>query len=404
MNSLLVLTHNNKLVIKPPDTNSQPVKEITYGKEVIEFESETDARSQRSEVKSFSWDYKDQAVKEWEETEVPFTENGSPAGKELAEKLVKNTGLMHGGYLKEEELKTWSSAQLLKSRMAKNIGRVRIKGVTDVHPGLMIKLNGFGKRFNGNVLVTAVRHSYKTTIWETDIHFGLAEEWFYEKEDLMEKPASGMVPGIHGLHIGVVTQLENDPDKEDRIKIKLPMVNGEDSIWARVASLDAGDERGAFFRPEISDEVVVGFLSGDPRHPVVLGMLHSSAKPAPIQAEDENHQKGFVTRSKLKLLFDDEKKTISLETPAGKKIVVSEDEDVIVFSDQHNNKIQLAADGIVVESGKDITLKTASGVVKIEANNIKLDAKLKLTANGASGADLTSSGQTVVKGAMVNIN
>ena len=51
-----------------------------------------------------------------------------------------------------------------------------------------------------------------------------------------------------------------------------------------LATLDAGKERGTFFRPEIGDEVVVGFLNDDPRHPVILGMCHSSAKPAPEPA------------------------------------------------------------------------------------------------------------------------
>ncbi|MFO0795324.1 MAG: phage baseplate assembly protein V [Candidatus Brocadiaceae bacterium] len=104
--------------------------------------------------------------------------------------------------------------------------------------------------------------------------------------------------------------LENDPDGEDRIKVRLPLISdAEEGIWA--VSPHWMQEKGVarFFRPEIGDEVVVGFLNDDPRHPVVLGMCHSSAKPAPEPAKDDNHRKGYVSREKMEFIFDDEKKS-----------------------------------------------------------------------------------------------
>jgi Rhs element Vgr protein len=405
MNSMLVLTLNNKLSIHTPDTSIEPAKEIIYGKEVLGFECETDGRTQLEEVKSHTWNYKVQETKESVIDSIPYKENGQPEGKEFASKLkLSACDQFHTGHLKEEELKSWSQARLLKSKMARNVGYIKVKGTNAIYPGLMIKLKGFGKRFSGNVLVTAVKHTYNKTAWETDIHFGMQLQWFYEKSSVMEKPASGMVPGIHGLQIGLVVQLENDPEKEDRVKVKLPLLKGTDSFWARIACVDAGKERGVFFRPEIQDEVIIGFIEGDPRHPVILGMLNSSAKPAPLKAADTNAEKGFVTRTKMKLLFNDEDKSISLQTPAGKQIVLNEKDDKIILSDQHNNKIELSANGILLESAKDISFKTATGTCKIESGNINLKASVKLTAQGNSALDLSSSGQTVVKGAIVNIN
>ncbi len=405
MNSMLVLTMNNKLSIKTPDTSLEPSQEIGYGTEVIEFECETDGRTQLEEVKSHAWNYKDQEARESQAQSVAFKENGQPEGKEFASKLkLAAFDQYHSGNLKEDELSSWSKARLLKSKMARNIGRIKIKGTNALYPGLMIKLKGFGKRFSGNVLITAIKHSYNKSAWETDIHFGLPLQWFYEKDSIMEKPASGMIPGIHGLQIAVVVQLENDPEQEDRIKIKYPLVKGSDSFWARVACLDAGKERGSFFRPEIQDEVIVGFIDGDPRHPVILGMLNSSAKPAPLKAADKNAEKGFITRSKIKLLFNDEDKRIHLETPAGKKIILDEKKDSIELSDEHNNKIELSAKGILFESAKDISFKTASGTYKVEAANITLEASAKMKAQGNAAAEFSSSGQTTVKGSMVSIN
>jgi Rhs element Vgr protein len=405
MNSLLVLTDNNKLVIRKPDSGQEPFKEVSFGKEVLEFSTQLDGHWQIKEVKTHSWNYKDQKLEESEAASTQFKENGNTKGETLADAFgVKEYNLVHPGMLRTDELKSWSNAFLLKSRMAKNSGSIKVKGLPEIKPGQVVKLNGFGKRFNGNVYVTGVRHGYEKSVWETEIIFGLTENWYYQRDDIMEKPASGLVPGISGLQIGVVIKIEGDPDKEDRVQIQLPMVDANEGIWARVSSLDAGNQRGAFFRPEIHDEVVVGFLNDDPRHPVILGMLNSSAKPAAFESKDTNDEKGFITRSKIKIILNDDKKTIHLETPKGKIIEMNDDQDKIILSDQHNNKIQMGADGITVESAKDISFKTSGGNFKIEANNIELKANVKLTAKGGATAELQSSGQTVVKGSIVSIN
>src|SRR5439155_9734289 len=167
----------------------------------------------------------------------------------------------------------------------------------------------------------------------------------------------GLLPAISGLQIGIVTALENDPDGEDRIRVRLPLVSAsEDGAWARLATLDAGDQRGTFFRPEIDDEVVVGFLDSDPRFPVVLGQCHSSAKPAPEPAKDANDVKGYVSRSKMKLTFDDDKKSVVLETPSGNKLTLSEDEKTVSLVDQNGNSVALEQGGITLKSAKDIIL------------------------------------------------
>lgn len=403
MNSMLVLTHNNKLIIKNPDTSQEAVKEITYGADVIEFESGLDARTQIKEVKSHAWDFKEQKITDSEAGMVQFKENGNTKGEKLAEALgINEYHLFHTGNLHTDELTAWSNARLLKSRMAKNTGRIKVKGMTEIKPGDVIKLNGFGKRFNGNVYVTGIKHNYNKSIWETDIEFGLSPNWFYQREDIIEKPASGLVPGVTGLQIGIVVQLEGDPDKEDRIKIQLPLVDIHEGVWARIATLDAGKERGSFFRPEIHDEVVVGFLNDDPRHAIILGMLNSSAKPAPFKAKDANNEKGFVTKNNVRFIFNDEKKSIVLETPEGKKIEINDEADSITFIDK-KSKILLGSDGITVESTGDISFKT-TGTFTIEAKNIENNADEKFSAKGNAAAELQSSGQTAVKGMVVNIN
>ena len=57
-----------------------------------------------------------------------------------------------------------------------------------------------------------------------------------------------------------------------------------------------------------------------------------------------------------------------------------------------------------MESGKDIVLKAATGDIKMEALNIESKANVKFSAQANAQAELQSSGITVVKGSLVNIN
>jgi len=211
------------------------------------------------------------------------------------------------------------------------------------------------------------------------------------------------IPRAQGLEVGIVLDLDDDNDGEFRVKLRLPVFQDEEGIWARVAQTYAGDNYSVFFRPEIGDEVIVGFVNNDPRMPIILGGVHSSAKPSPIEQNSDNHIKGIVTRSGMKLLFDDEKSSVTIETPNGNKIVLTDDEGQIAIEDENGNTATLNSDGISFESGSNISIK-ATGDIKIEGTNVELTANAQLTAEGTAGAELSSSGVATIKGSLVQIN
>jgi uncharacterized protein involved in type VI secretion and phage assembly len=212
------------------------------------------------------------------------------------------------------------------------------------------------------------------------------------------------LPGVNGLQIGVVVSNE-DPDGEDRVRVKMPLMGDkEDGTWARVATIDAGKDRGCFFRPEVGDEVVLGFLNDDPRQAMILGMLHSSAKAAPLKGSDDNHEKVYQTRSKMKLYFHDQKKVMRLETPAGNKLTLSEEDKAIKIEDQNGNKITMNADGIEIKSSKSIVLKAATKLSIESGTSLDIKGGTKLTLAGTSGAELSSTAMTAIKGSQVHIN
>jgi Rhs element Vgr protein len=378
---------------------------VQFGATLLELDAEIDARWQVKGVKATAWSATDQALVTAEASEPTVTESGNLTSSELSDVVGGDPHLLrHGGRLGEPELQEWADARLLKDRLAKVRGRARFQGFAGVRPGDVVEVNGIGKRFAGAQFVSGVRHTFSDGNWETDVAFGLSPQTHAVTYPVAATAAGGLLPAVHGLQIGVVTALENDPDGEDRIQVRLPLVSdSDDGVWARLATLDAGDGRGTFFRPEIDDEVVVGFLDGDPRYPVVLGQLHSSAKPAPETAKDDNNLKGYVSRSKLKLTYDDDKKVVVLETPAGNKLTLSEDEKSVALVDQNGSSVTLDQDGITLKSAKDLTLK-ASGDLVLQGNNLNLTADVGLKAKANSSAEVSSSGTLTLKGSLVKIN
>lgn len=404
-NGKLVIIDDGTVSLKAPDTGQDPVLSLIHGSTMMEFEAALDARSQLAAASAGAWDYAGQEIIEEEGGQVDFTEPGNLDSETLAEVIGLETfSLQHTGQVVDAELKSWATGSLLRSRLAKIIGRVRCQGFGEIKPGHMLELKGVGDRFNGNAFVAAVRHQIDSRNWMTDIQFGYTADWFAERHRLMDRTAAGLLPGVHGLQIGVVTQLESDPDGEDRVLVRMPIIDPEEEgIWARMASPDAGENRGIFFRPEIGDEVVLGFLNGDPRDPVILGMLNSSAKPAPITAADDNHEKGLVTRSEMKLVFNDDEISVKLETPKGNILTVSDQEGAILLEDENGNKITMNADGITLESAADVNI-TASGDVNIEGTNINVSASAQFKAEGSAGAEVSSGATATLKGSLVQIN
>ena len=411
-NGQVVIVEDDKVKVAKPAVSGAPVVKVAYGSTVLELDAEMDVRWQSKSIKASSWNASDQAIINADAAEPATTNSGNLSPADLADVLGGDTReIRHGGKVDTAELQAWADARLLKERLAKIRGRAKFQGFAGVMPGNIIEITGVGERFGGKMYVSGVRHSMSGGNWETDVQFGLSTELFAETCNLQPLPAAGLLPAVSGLQIGIVTALENDPDGEDRIKVRLPLINTtEEGIWARIATLDAGKERGTFFRPEIDDEVVIGFLNEEPRYPIVLGMCHSSAKPAPEPAKDDNHHKGYVSREKLKLSFDDEKKIIGLETPAGNKLVLSEDAKGISIEDENGNKITLDDKGIKIESIKDLIVK-ASKDFKLDATNAELNAQSAFKAKGTASAEVSSpsttikgSATTVIQGGMVQIN
>lgn len=418
VNGLLITCAGKEISVKKPKVSDSPVVTVAYGVDLIDFRGGVSATEQFAAVEAVSWDIGKQAVVKTSASKPALNKQGNTAVTDLetGDKYLVQTDIP----AESGVMKAWADSLALKAGLARYRGTFSFSGNAAVVPGCIVELKGLGARFNGNVFVGAVEHTIREQVWITRVDMGISPQNITDEPDVTAPPASGRLPGIEGLHIGKVKQLKGDPAGELRILVDIPVLDGDNnSIWARWATLYAGEDRGHFFLPEPDDEVVVGFLNNDPVHPVILGNLYSSKQPAPYELDDKNLKKVIATKEKLKIEFDDEKKMITLETPGKNKIEINDDKKSIQLTDQNKNQLTLNDQGITFDCAKNIVLKAkgdisleASGKVEVKAKmdmtlegmNVNANAKVGFAAKGKATAEVSASGQTTIKGGMVMIN
>ena len=364
---LLVVVEDGKVSLRKTEISGEPKHRFSYGiSEIFDVEIEADAEHQHEAVESVAWDPKEQKPTPARKAKGARATQGNLDGGKLGGALGNGTcTLSHPVPVAAEELQAWADARMARSRMALLRGRIAVPGLGAIKLLDVMEVQGIGKRFNGKTVVTGLRHRVDASGWRTDVQFGLSPEGFARREAIGDAPAAGLLPAVSGLQIGVVAKFEDDPDKELRVKVILPGVEAKEdkAVWARLASPDAGNGRGYFFRPEPKDEVVVGFLNDDPRRPVILGALYGSknAPPKPMgKPSEKNDKKGIVTRlgTKFELLDTDEgKASVTLETANHNKLVIDDDKKTILLSDQHGNTIKMGEGGIEIKSGKKVKIE-----------------------------------------------
>ncbi len=402
-NGLLVLTRGDALAVRAPAL-ADAVATLEFGSTLLDFDGEIDGRGHAAQVSAAHWAAADQRVSEQDGDPPPFDTPGNLEPDTLAEAIgAERRTLVHAA-LADDEAAALAGAEITRARVNHVGARAKCHGLATVLPGDTVTLAGVGERFGGQVLVTGVRHEFDTAQgWKTHLQIGGVDADPALRQRLQRQRTASLLAPVAGLQAGVVVDLE-DPGGEFRVRVRLPLVNaGDDGVWARVCALDAGEERGWVMRPEIGDEVLVGFLDDDPRQPVVLGMLHSSAKPAPMAAANDNALKGYTSRSGIELHFDDDTKAVTLATPGGNRLVLDDQAGGITIEDTNGNKIVLDGGGISIESASALKLVAGSNATLESGASTEVSAGLALKLEGAASTDVKSGGVVKVAGAAVQL-
>ncbi|HLT34888.1 MAG TPA: phage baseplate assembly protein V [Enhygromyxa sp.] len=385
VNGQVVIVDDGKVSLRSMTEAPAPVATYRWGlDEIHEFSLELDGGSQWAAITGSAWDQAQQRIPVPKPGKQLATQAGNVDPKQLASKLGGNSYALNlPASLAPAELEPWASARLARSRLAFVRGRLVVPGRADIKPFDRVKLDGVGKRFEGEIVVAGVIQHVDHGGWRTELELGLSPEWFARTPDIADAPAGGLLPPAPGLVIGTVDKFEQDPSGELRVKVRLPTPDQRPvSVLARVARPDAGKDpksgisRGFVFWPEPGDEVVVGFLADDPRQAVVLGSLHGSKQaPPPVigPPSADGQKRGLVSKAGTSIVFDDAKgkPSLTLATAGNNTIVIDDGAASIEIRDQHGNAITMNADGITLKSANKFTID-APGAVLIKGATVDI--------------------------------
>ncbi len=414
LNGMVVITDMGKLVVSPPIIDGTPEIGLKYGRDILEMDTEIEAINQDESITANFWDLDSQELTSVTANEASENKEGDLSDTELDNVLSSKEILETSVPISQEATQAWADAAMLKSRLSKYRGSITFQGSSDIKPNSLILLEGLGKRFNGNAYVSSVSNSMSDGQWRTEIGIGLSPEWFSEKASSTMGPiASGALKGVKGLQTAKVKQVyapsnadNENQEKEFMIELEIPVINNNtETVWARLSTFYASNGFGAFFYPEKGDEVIIGFINGDPRFPIVLGSVYSSTRKPPVEIKDDsNFIKTLMTKSKLEIQFDDENMIMTLLTPNKNIITISDKDEGITIVDENSNHIQMNDKGISIESTSSLSIKAAKDIT-IQGASITLKADKTVSISGDTGCTLSSSGgNTDVSGTMVNLN
>jgi uncharacterized protein involved in type VI secretion and phage assembly len=215
-------------------------------------------------------------------------------------------------------------------------------------------------------------------------------------EDYIEKVETARVPRgyggrFYGAYPALVSNIK-DPDGQGRVKVKLPWSpdgqGGAYEAWARLSTTMAGNNRGTWFIPDVNDEVLVVFMGGDPRQPCVIGALWNGQDDPPqsMDGAGKNYIKTIKSRNGVQITLDDTdgKETMTLQTPGGQTVTLTDSPPGITVQDSNGNSVQMQSSGITLTASAQVTVNASQ--VSISAGMVSVSAGM-CTFSGVVQAD-----------------
>jgi uncharacterized protein involved in type VI secretion and phage assembly len=187
-----------------------------------------------------------------------------------------------------------------------------------------------------------------------------------------------------GAFVATVVNVK-DPSNLNRIQVRVLDVDGvndqDGAVWARVVVPFAGASRGAFFIPDVGDEVLVVYLSGDSRYPVVLGGMWNGLDTAPdaFGGSGDSVDRWTITGkagTKIAIIEDSTGPTIQFTTPGQLTGKMTDSDGSIEFSDANQTSIRIDSSGVTINAPTAEVQVTAASSMSITAPQVSVNAAM----------------------------
>lgn len=182
---------------------------------------------------------------------------------------------------------------------------------------------------------------------------------------------------LSGAQLARVTSVR-DPEGLARVQVQLmaPDADGDARLWARVAVPFAGNNRGAFLIPDVDDEVLVVFVGGAGRAPIVVGGLWNGAQAPPETLPGDAVDRWTITgKNGTRIAILEEasgQETVRIETPGGVTATLTDEAGGKIELKAANNTVTLDTQGVTVQASAKV--KVSAAQVEVSAGMVKVDA------------------------------
>jgi uncharacterized protein involved in type VI secretion and phage assembly len=316
-----------------------------------------------------------------------------------------------------------TAAEELANGLAEHIGSTFAEaegyalGSPDLQAGTQVEVAGVPTAFAGKWTITNARHIFDEAEGGYRTRFFVSGR---QERSLLGLASMGGTQGeptrIPGLVCGIVTN-NNDPKSRGRVKVALPWLSpAYESDWARVAQFGAGKKSGAFFTPEVGDEVLIGFEFGDPRRPYVLGGLMNAKTEFDLGGDAVKStgmsasvvRRGFVSGAGNRLLFEDELPPPLSPGPPMKSAFALQTSDgsMGIAVDQTGGSLKITCEPTTATGAVEITCGPA-GSITIKAGaggSVTIDGGQNLELKAQQSIKITATQSVEVQAAQIKLN
>ena len=161
----------------------------------------------------------------------------------------------------------------------------------------------------------------------------------------------------------------NDPMGMGRVRVQFPWQEEKNQMtpWIRLIQSHSGAGKGFHFIPEIGEEVLVGFESGNAEKPFVMGTHYNGSETSSYHTSG-NDKKVIHTRSGTKIILNDAEGSIFIEDPSGNTYLMDGNGNINVNAPK--NFTLNAGENITMTAGKDVSVSAGNNISNSANDNI----------------------------------
>jgi phage baseplate assembly protein gpV len=283
------------------------------------------------------------SVQGWDPSHVSRNDGSASSPRMVSRSNTPETAVCHQILVHETTPDPSHAAALAQAELDHRAGsEVSLSGLAEgdphLRPGCGITIKGGVGDFDGDYVLTEVRHSLdRERGYITEISSAVA-------------PRRPRVTGFLTVP-GNVSRID-DPENLGRIQVALPACNNLETDWMCVVSPGAGKKKGCMTLPDVGDTVLVCCSAENPAYGVVLGPVYGAGG-----MPDAGIEAGAVAR-------------YTLCTPNGQRVQLDDARRTLRIENSAGSYVELTPDRVTVHAETDLTLEAPGRSILIQANAI----------------------------------